>query len=193
VRTIVWDVDDVLNDLMRVWLQQGWIPHHPDCRVRYEDLAENPPHGLLGTSLEEYHASLDAFRLSPLYREMTPLPEALEWFRQHGARFRHIALTGTSLVSAPVSAEWVLRRFGRWIRSFHFVPSPRRGQALPRYDDSKQSHLRWLGRGDFLVDDNEDNLRGLEDLGIRGLLVQRPWNRGSLTLAQVLQQLADHD
>ena len=32
--TIVWDVDDVLNDPMQQWFIYGWlVEQHPECRV----------------------------------------------------------------------------------------------------------------------------------------------------------------
>ena len=42
--TLAWDVDDVLNDLMQVWLEEAWLPAHPECNVTYRDLTSNPPH-----------------------------------------------------------------------------------------------------------------------------------------------------
>ena len=35
--TIVWDVDDVLNDLMHAWFKHSWLADHPDGKIRYED------------------------------------------------------------------------------------------------------------------------------------------------------------
>ena len=37
MKTIVWDVDDVLNDLMRDWLTQWWMPAHPETKIDYEN------------------------------------------------------------------------------------------------------------------------------------------------------------
>src|ERR1041384_5169475 len=123
--TIVWDRDDVLNDLMRVFLEQWWIPSHPECPLRYDEITENPPHRLLGVSLKEYHQSLDAFRLSKLAAEMAPNAVVVEWFKEHGHKFGHIALSATSLVTGGAAAEWTFRHFGEWIQSFHLLPSPR--------------------------------------------------------------------
>jgi hypothetical protein len=186
VKTIVWDVDDVLNDLMRTWFERWWVPAHPDCPKSYNEILENPPHGLLGVSKSEYLTSLDQFRLSQIAREMAPVPEVLAWFQQHGDHFRHIALTTTPLRTAPVSAAWVMNHYGRWIRSFHLVPSPREAEQIPVYDQSKEDFLRWWGRGDILVDDNSRNVGVARDLDIQGVLIPRPWNRSQLTLAEVL-------
>ena len=64
MKTIVWDVDDVLNDLMKVWFK-GWTSSGGSlCPLSYDQLTGNPPHEILKISMPEYLASLDAFRLS---------------------------------------------------------------------------------------------------------------------------------
>ena len=189
MKTIAWDVDDVLNDLMRTWFERCWLPSHPDCPISHNQISENPPHALLGVSKSEYLASLDDFRLSEIAREMVPVPEVLAWFHQHGEHFRHIALTATPLCAAPASAAWVMRHFGRWIRSFHMVPSPRQGEQIPVYDESKEDFLRWWGRVDILVDDNPLNVASAQALGIQAILIPRPWNQSQLTLAEALDVL----
>ena len=174
--TIVWDVDDVLNALMRDWFA-GWKARHPECRQSYSDLTANPPHDVLGIGSEEYLDSLDRFRLSPAARDMVPNPEALTWFRAHGANFRHIALTARPLNTAPPAAEWVMRHFGDYIRVFGVVPC-RSGAETPAYDRSKSEFLKWWGRGDILVDDSADNIAAAERVGVCGVLFPQPWNRG---------------
>ena len=42
MKTIVWDVDDVLNDLMAAWFYEAWLPAHRDCTVTYAQIAQNP-------------------------------------------------------------------------------------------------------------------------------------------------------
>ncbi len=101
--TIVWDRDDVLNDLTRCWLEEWWKPAHPTCKACYADLTENPPHRVLGVSLEEYLASLDEFRLCDQAAEMDPVPEVSAWFKQYGHLHRHMVLTATSLDTAPAA------------------------------------------------------------------------------------------
>jgi hypothetical protein len=191
VKTIAWDVDDVLNDLMRTWFEACWAPSHPDCALRYDQITENPPDALLGISKSEYLASLDDFRLSESARRMAPVSEMQEWFRQHGQCFRHMALTSVPSHAAPVSAAWVMNHFGAWIRTFHFVPSPRQGKNIPVYDQTKQDFLRWWGKVDILVDDNPLNVAAAEASGVHAILVPRPWNRGVLTINQTLGVLTE--
>ncbi len=191
MQTIVWDIDDVLNDLMKNWFERRWLPEHPSCGVRYETLTRNPPHELLGVSLEAYQQSLDSFRASPEGRTLQPVDEIVSWFRLYGHRFRHMALTATPIRCAPYSAAWVLGHFGDWIRSFAFVPSKRSNDPEFRYDIMKSDYLQWFEKADILVDDNPDTIAHAERLGIRTFLVPRPWNNATGSLRDVLHTLGD--
>lgn len=175
--TIAWDVDDVLNDLTGVWLQEQWRPAHPACRVAYGDLHTNPPHSVIGTGLDEYLQSLDEYRRCRYLSNLAPLPVALSWFEHHGDRYRHIALTSVPVQYAPISAGWVLRHFGRWIRSFNFVPSRRPGESIPTYDHTKQDFLSWWGKASVLVDDHPGNVESAQRAGAQAVLMPRPWNQ----------------
>jgi hypothetical protein len=177
MKTVVWDVDDVLNELTAEWFRQAWQPTRGTA-VRGEALVRNPPHELLGVSLEEYLASLDDFRRTR-YASLAPVPEVIRWFETHGDTARHVAVTAVPSTLAHVSAWWVLRHFGRWITTFACVNArAARGQAGPMAQ-SKREYLAWLGRGDVLVEDREETLAACADLGVAGVLVPRPWNSGS--------------
>ncbi len=189
--TIAWDVDDVLNDLMRVWLEEKWLPEHPGCALRYGDIVKNPPHEILGISLESYLASLDAFRLSIDFMQMPPVKEVRDWFSASGHLFRHVAVTAVPMKAAHVSAAWVMRHFGPWIRTFHVVPSPREGEQVFQYDQDKAAFLKWIGKIDLSIDDAEANLSQCQQAGIRGLAFPRPWNRNVTTITQTLDSLTD--
>ena len=186
---IVWDRDDVLNDLMRCWLERWWKPAHPECKVCYEDLTENPPHRILGVSLEKYLASLDEFRLSDQAAMVEPDPEVLAWFKRYGHLHRHMVLSATSLETAPAAAAWTFRHFGAWIRSFHLIPALRDNQPIPQYDADKGAYLHWLGKGDVLVDDSPINLESARRYGTTGVLVPRPWNSADGGINDVLERL----
>lgn len=188
--TLAWDVDDVLNEFMREWLKVWRRPQHPGCMLNYEDIRKNPPHQLLGVDMDEYLQSLDEFRLSGRYEQMQPNSKVLEWFKKYGSSFRHIAVTSVPRIAAAVSASWVIRHFGDWIRTFHFVFSPRRGEILPDYDITKADYLKWLNRVDILIDDNEYNVAGLTIIGVQYFLVSRPWNSSSLRMEDLLDVLS---
>ena len=188
--TFVWDVDDVLNHLMRTWFTDEWLPGHPACRLTYSDIRENPPHRVLGISKAEYLASLDAFRVSEKARAMMPDSAILDWFRCHGDRHRHIALTARPLASAPCLSAWVLQHFGDYLRVFGVVPT-RIESGVPRYDTSKEDFLRWFGKADLLIDDSEENIAAARSLGIRNVLYPQPWNGNRTTVDETLRRLAD--
>ena len=188
--TVVWDVDDVLNDLMRSWFEQGWKPEHVGCGVEYVDLRENPPHRVLGISREQYLASIDAFRKTAAGTHLTPNPELLGWFGEHGSKFRHIALTARPLETAPDMAAWVMHHFGAWIRCFGIVPT-RAPQTAPAYDGGKGDYLRWLGKGDVFIDDARENLREAEALGLKTFACPQPWNDAPRPSTEILEQLLD--
>jgi hypothetical protein len=191
MQTIVWDVDDVLNDLMLQWFEHKWLPEHASCPVTYEMLKQNPPHEILGVSLEEYLRSLDSFRFSEMGKQLIPSEEIICWFRRHGHRYRHIALTATPMQCASNSAAWVFRHFGEWIRSYGFVPSKRDSDPPTRYDETKADYLRWLKCGDILVDDKPIDVETVRQLKMRVLLVPRPWNAAGGSLEDVLHSLGD--
>jgi hypothetical protein len=188
VQTIVWDIDDVLNGLMRAWFEQRWQAAHPGSGVSYEDLKENPPCRALGMDMAEYLASLDEFRLSPQGRELAPNRDVLEWLDLNGAAYRHVALTARPMETAPQAADWLFRHFGRYFRCFGVVPS-RPETAAPVYDRHKGDFLEWLGQADFFVDDSQENVTLAAGLGVTSILYPQPWNRSQDTVSDVLRSL----
>ena len=187
--TIAWDVDDILNDLMCFWLVDKWLLEHPDCRVSFKQITENTPERIIKGTLAEYRLSLDSFRLSGAYARLEPNPEILAWFRESGDKARHIALTAVPVKAAHISADWVLKNFGKWIRTFHFIPSLRMDDAAPEYDQNKADYLKWLNKVDVLVEDSEDNIRQAKELGVKGVLIARPWNKSNLSVKEALTEL----
>ncbi len=185
MKTIAWDVDDVLNNLMQSWFE--WFKNRKKLNLDFQDITENPPYKILNISITEYIQSLDEFRLSNLYQEMKPAEEVLEWFKNYGKYFRHIALTATPLIAAPTTAQWVFKNFGRWIRTFHFVPSRRENINVPDYDIDKSDFLKWFGKVDILVDDNEKNINNAKKWGISVILFPAQWNSSKLSKEEALK------
>ncbi len=189
MKTIAWDVDDVLNGLMRAWFDDLRTNSESEINVVYDQLLENPPHELLGMTLNQYFQSLDAFRLSGRYEQLEPNRQILNWFNAHGHCCRHLALSAVPLVAAPVSSAWVLKHFGKWVRTFTFVPSRRSGEKIPEYDRSKAEFIRRHGKIDILIDDNHEHIEQAAQIGIQGMLITQPWNGGKLNLSEVLTSL----
>jgi hypothetical protein len=189
MKTIVWDIDDVLNDCTKIWLEKGWLPAHPDCTLRYENVTENPPHKLLDVSKTEYLDSLDRFRLSSEADRMIPDIRVMRWFKQYGTHFRHIALTARPRQTVSPAIEWMLRHYSEWFQTFGFVPAERAGQPPGNPDRKKSDFLSWLGKADYFIDDSACNIDEANQLGIHTFLVAQPWNNGHLTLMDILKSL----
>lgn len=183
----MWDVDDVLNDLMGEWLRSKWLPMHPKCPVDYQGISVNPPHELLGVDKREYLDSLDAFRNNS-FRALKPIPEMLEWFRLHGRKAEHIVVTSVPVLAAHHSAEWVFTHFGEWVRSFNIVPSPREG-SRDHGATSKSDFIRIFSKVDVVVEDNLETIRSMREMDLSTVTIPRPWNDSRQTLESTLNGL----
>jgi hypothetical protein len=169
---VVWDVDDVLNDLTLEWAAAEG--------VRLSD--GTPPTGdpgswicQQGIELSAYLKSLDAFR-ARRYATLEPNPAVLslltEW---SGPRATHIAMTATPIVAQSIVASWVMSHFGSWFRAVWFCPSRRPSDPSGiAYTSKGQVIAGFVGRS-LLIDDSKVNLGSLMH-GDRGLLFPRPWN-----------------
>ena len=166
MKTIVWDLDDVLNRFTQSWLHQAWRVEHPECRTPFAALRSNPPLRELNASREEYLESLD--------------------------RFRHHVLTARPTRTAGAAAAWVFTHFGRWVRHFHFVPSPRSDESLPPYDTAKSEALARLGAVDIFIDDSPLNVAAASALDIHAFLFPQPWNASAQSVPEILLELTRH-
>jgi len=189
MKTIVWDLDDVLNELMQSWLALGWRVEHPESKVRFADLKSNPPLRELNTNRAEYLTSLDQFRLSATAAKLCPNPLLRDWFELHGHQFHHHILTARPLNCVPAAAAWAFAHFGRWIRHFHFVPSSRPGELVSNCDRSKADVLQRLGPVDFFVDDSSENVLAANEQGICAYLFPQPWNDSPQSADSILSDL----
>lgn len=186
MKTIVWDVDDILNNLMQNWFEKKWLPEHPGCKLKYEQITNNTPEKLLNCTREEYLSSLDEFRLSKMYPAMEPNKEVLAWFNKYGDQARHVVLTAVPLKAAQVSAAWVVKNYGKWIRSFNFIPSTRDNINIPGYERTKAECIKRMGNVDLFIEDNDHNIEGVRE---KSLLVARPWNKSKDSMQQVLNKI----
>jgi len=191
MRAIVWDVDDVLNNLTEYWLAR-WRAQHPQSVPDYPSIRKNPPHELLSISFETYLESLDEIRASvSAHEKLTPNPQIMEWLNHHGHRYRHLALTARPPHTAGPAAAWVLNHFGAWIRSVAFVPT-RKPPGWPDYDLTKASYLQWLNLKAILIDDSTTNVTEMKEKGLDAMLFPQPWNDCSQSVSEILEQLAHY-
>lgn len=191
MKTIIWDVDDVLNDLMYSWFKEYQRVYDPNSNLSYDDLIQNPPHEILGITLNEYKLSLDNYRNSEKGRNLKPNEQIINWLRKNGPKFRHIAITARPKQTIPFLAEWIFLHFGDWIRTLSFIPSYREDEKLPVYDKTKTDFIIWLGKVDYFIDDSEENIKAAEKIGITSFLFPQPWNDGKLTVKKILKKISN--
>ena len=187
MKTIVWDIDDVLNDLMRSWFELCWKKEHAGSAIVYSDIRENPPHKFLGMDESDYLKSLDKFRLSSSAEEMNPHPVVLKWFEKYGANYRHIALTARPIKTVAPAVKWLMSHYGEWFQTISFVPSKRPDEHPGQPDRSKSDFLAWLGKADYFIDDMAEHVNRAAGQGIRAFSVAQPWNESNLNLIEILE------
>lgn len=188
IKTIVWDVDDILNNLMKDWFEMEWKLSHPKCKLNYNDLKENPPYKILGISKKEYLESLDKFRFRH-YIDLKPNKEVYEWFEENGEKFKHLALTSTPIKSSPISSAWVMKNYGKWIRGYFVLPSFRKGEKITKYHKNKGEFLKELKNVDLFIDDSAKTIKDSKSNGINSILFPTPWNDSKLTIKRLLENL----
>ena len=191
MKIIVWDIDDVLNDLTREWFNNYIQSHSCSEHLNYRDLKENPPHRLLDISLDDYLQSLDDFRAEK-GNGLKPLEEILNWFNKNGNSYTHFALTSTPLFNAGASAAWLFKNFGMWFNSFNFIPSKRTGDNYSYRFISKASLLKVFPNVDAFIDDNPQNINEAKAIGIKSFLFPRPWNKSQYSLPEELLEDLDN-
>lgn len=183
--TIAWDVDDVLNNLMDVWLDYYNSIFQTD--YSFGQLVENPPNKILNISSKEYTKLLDEFRLSNFAKDLSPNLEIKHWMLQNIGKYRHIALTSTSAHTSFNSASWVFKNFYECIYSYNLVPA-KRDYAIDLPYLSKKDFLSENNHVKILVDDNIKNIEDACSVGVKGFLLKKPWNDGML-LGEILQKI----
>jgi len=184
---IIWDVDDVLNHLMRDWFF-FWQNLNHNQTTKFDELHDNPPHTILEISLNEYLNSLDEFRNLEKARSLEPNQHLLQWFHQYGSHHTHIALTARPLTTMSNQAWWVYKNFGLWIHTVAVVPAARDAENPMRFK-KKAQYIEWLGKGDLFVDDNHENVAAVAKLGLQTLLYPQPWNNSRQSEAELIKQL----
>jgi hypothetical protein len=188
--TIIWDIDDTLNNLMYWWFI--WFKkHNTVCRLdKYEEIVENPPYKIMGIPKERYLISIDTYRKESFY-VLKPNEDIFTWFEQFGESAEHIALTSTPLDCASISAEWLFRNFGQWFRTFHIIPSDRRMQYHYQYYKNKADLIQRLNKENIIfIDDSEHNIKDVKKLklNIETYLVKQPWNDG-MSIDKILKEI----
>jgi hypothetical protein len=171
---IVFDVDDVLNNLMYSWLQN--FNKSKKTNIKYKELIYNPPYEIIGIDKLIYLNSLDYFRYY-YYEDLTPNQKILDWFKENEHKAYFSVLTSTPGAYASIVSNWVFKYFSQWIRTFAFIPSDREGIKLPMYDKLKADWL-YRNHADIFIDDSYINCLDAVYLGVQSFCLKQPWNGG---------------
>jgi len=187
----VWDVDDVLNPLMRDWLEYQKQLGSVCSKFEYADLINPDFSETLGWPRQKFLFALDEFRLK-FQRRLEPNKLIKNWFRQNQAmNVKHVALTATPRTVSDVSRDWVSQNFGEFVDDFHLAPSARDTDLLPRkrkqdfYMEFKAEYREVIA-----IDDRPDNLNDARDAGISILCWPQPWNGSLLDSESTLKELS---
>lgn len=182
---IVWDVDDVLNNLMASWIDD-WS-YRNKKKYRINDLIENPPNRMLKISLEEYYNDLDTFRNENNGDHIPVNKEIMVWFKEKGHLFHNIACTARSKSTRACQARWIYNNYGNWISTVNMSYSGR----LKNKKDSlnKIEFLGFLNKDLLFIDDNEDTIKEAKDMGFDTLLYPQPWNSSTITVNELINKI----
>ena len=183
---IIWDIDDVLNNLMDSWLT-AWQQEANNYAIKFFELTENPPHKIMGIDLETYYKLLDTFRNSEKAKEMKPNQSLLNWFCKYGSHHDHIALTARPLNTMSNQAWWTYQNFGKWIHTLAVVPSLRDTANNLKFRN-KAEYIAWFNKGDIFVDDNTENVKAVAKLGLNSFLFPQPWNQNNQSEAEFIEK-----
>jgi len=187
VQTIlIWDVDDVLNDLtIRVLEELGVVNTGP-----VTSSFSNPRDYVLSLGYEEdtYLTCLDNVRRN-VFHELKPNAEIQSWLQEHGSKYSHMALTSTPLQFCSNSASWVFAHFSHWIDSFGCTPSPRPTDPKGMRYRTKAEYLTRLSTPYILIDDTVSNLEQIDPINGFGLQFPTRWS-STQTIPECLQSIS---
>jgi len=186
---IIWDFDDVLFPLTESWFAHRGKQMQSQI-TSFTEIIENPPHTLMGITIEAYLESLDSFRISNEAQEILPHKDIQNWFAMFGSDYNNEILTARPLHTLDAAKEWVARHFPNYFQGFGFVPSPRPGVDISGYPASKRAFIEEVGlKPQYFIDDKAKTVADIAQIpGVKSILYPAPWNaaRGLSTQPQQL-------
>ena len=183
---VIWDIDDVLNELSARWLE--WVN---DPAITDKSQLTNPHfEEVLGWNRGHYLESLDRFR-AERFIDLEP-NRLVQSFMSRHTQVSNVLLSATPLSCAPFSAQWGFVHFGQWIDGVLIAPSPR--PETPSTNKTKRDHIqRLVDAGDrvICIDDQPANIREAERAGALAFLWPQPWNESESSQAAVLDSISN--
>jgi len=170
---LIWDVDDVLNQLMGAWLK--YWNHENNSNFVLKDIKENPPNKILGISREIYFNSLDEFRNTEAGKSVQEDSTVKNWFNNHGNKYNHMACTARPIETMPNQSWWIYQNYGQWIHTIHAAGTYRELETDYR-TVSKADFISWIDQKVIFIDDSEENINAVSATGSDTILYPQPWN-----------------
>ncbi len=168
---IIWDIDDVLNNFTKEWL--NWYNKQNKKDFLYLNLYENPPCRYINIKIEDYLNSIDCFRKEK-FLKLKPRKEIIEWFKKSPVeKIFNIALTSIPEKFIEMSSFWLFKNFKTWIKGFFSVPTIRNSNLK----QNKENIIKLMKKVDIFIDDNEQNVNSIKNFVKHSLIFPAPWNK----------------
>ena len=171
----IWDVDDVLNNLTKDFI------NYITPSIPYETILNPNIHDSLGLSQDDYLYELDNFRRRE-YLNLKPNLDLTNFIKSR-KNSMHYVLTSVPHEFIEISFCWVKRNFDKTFFGYLFAPSRRENGNLKM--PIKRDHLNNLnlfGRKTFFIDDNPYNFINIDNTSITKVLWPQPWNSSGKSL-----------
>lgn len=155
---VIIDVDDVLADLITVWVRRYNKKYHDNLKVK-----NITDWNIAKFTKAECGDKIYEFIESPhLYNYIKPLPYALEGVNEiRDLGFEIVYATHSTVGAAGRKYLW-LKQHGFWNEKDHYV-------------ETKSKHIL---NGNLMIDDNYSNIeKFIANTSGFGLLMTRPWNK----------------
>lgn len=186
MKTICWDVDNVLNNLIEEWLiYYKYVNLGKYDHIKFNQLLHYNLYNSLNITEKEFIESLDYFTIN-YYKTLKPNKVILNWFTLYGHLTHNIVLTAFPLRYIEISAQWVLKYYGQWIRSYAFTPLEIREDTII-YDKTKSDYINRMGNIDIFIEDSEKNI--LNSQATNNLILKRPWNNSEMDEIRLLKEI----
>lgn len=167
MKTYLIDVDGVLANMVEPWLEVLYKVTH---RSYFYDQVKDFDFTSIASATEASKVWAHIAKTPGWCANLAPYPGTSALLHRLRMLGRVVAVT------APLAQSdfWTFER-RRWLRAKGFHDR-----------DIVFAHDKGLVHGDALIDDGEHNIR---DFRGPGYLVARPWNRGTMTLEQIVEAL----
>lgn len=187
MKTIIWDVDDTLNNF-----RFDWFLHNKeelkkiDHDISYDYFNIKNPYNILNDNKDTFIKSLKDFKNYNHFK-ITVNKEIYNWFYKYGKNYNHIILTKCSKDYFEFAVNFVNKYFGKWIQSYNYI-SGNKKDNLNEFLTKAEFIKKYFKEIKYFIDDSEKNCKQVEELGIKTFCPKQPWNNG-MDIKDILEEL----